>query len=258
MILRRLAKSLRSQDWGTVVLEVVIVVLGVFIGIEVSNWNEDRQKRALAQSYVERLATDLSAELTTWEDALQYFQTTHGHARSALEAYNAPAEDLDPQFLIDLYQASQERHLSIRRSTYDELVATGGIEYLRDQALRDALGIHYDLSARRQSVLEDITDYRPVLRRHMDHRVQAAIVEACGETYLRDDFGYQGLRLPESCEIDLPETLVRQEVRRLHDNQVVQQHLRYQASNLTSRIIALEYAVIGARNTRDAVRELER
>jgi len=39
MIIRRLVQSLRRRDWFTVVIEILIVVVGVFIGIEVSNWN---------------------------------------------------------------------------------------------------------------------------------------------------------------------------------------------------------------------------
>ncbi|MAK62760.1 MAG: hypothetical protein CMK09_17460 [Ponticaulis sp.] len=42
MILRRIAQSIRKQDWFTVVIETLIVVFGVFIGLQVNNWNEAR------------------------------------------------------------------------------------------------------------------------------------------------------------------------------------------------------------------------
>ena len=37
MILRRLATSIRKQDWFTVFIETLIVVFGVFIGLQVNN-----------------------------------------------------------------------------------------------------------------------------------------------------------------------------------------------------------------------------
>ena len=40
MILRRITANFRRQDWMAVVIELVIVILGVFIGIQVSNWNQ--------------------------------------------------------------------------------------------------------------------------------------------------------------------------------------------------------------------------
>jgi hypothetical protein len=38
--LRRLADALRKQDWFTVAVETLIVVFGVFIGLQVGNWND--------------------------------------------------------------------------------------------------------------------------------------------------------------------------------------------------------------------------
>jgi hypothetical protein len=40
MILRRLSDAFRKQDWFTVAVEILIVVLGVFLGLQVNNWNE--------------------------------------------------------------------------------------------------------------------------------------------------------------------------------------------------------------------------
>jgi len=36
MILRRLASAIQQQDWFTILLEIMIVVLGVFIGLQVN------------------------------------------------------------------------------------------------------------------------------------------------------------------------------------------------------------------------------
>jgi hypothetical protein len=41
MILRRTMEHLRRQDWVAVAIEFVIVVLGVFVATQVSNWNEE-------------------------------------------------------------------------------------------------------------------------------------------------------------------------------------------------------------------------
>ena len=39
MILRSVTKHVKEQNWFAVILDLVIVVFGVFIGIQVSNWN---------------------------------------------------------------------------------------------------------------------------------------------------------------------------------------------------------------------------
>ncbi|MCC6788995.1 MAG: hypothetical protein IT547_14270, partial [Hyphomonadaceae bacterium] len=45
MILRRVMEHLRKQEWTAIGIDFVIVVLGVFVGIQVSNWNEGRLER---------------------------------------------------------------------------------------------------------------------------------------------------------------------------------------------------------------------
>ena len=58
MILRRLAQQLREQNWAAIAIEFVLLVLGVFLGIQVANWNEDRQQAARQVHYLERLRID--------------------------------------------------------------------------------------------------------------------------------------------------------------------------------------------------------
>lgn len=70
MIINRLVQSLGKRDWFMVVVEIVIVLVSVFIGIGVSNWNEDRQNRILAESHLERLASDLESEAIAGDDVL--------------------------------------------------------------------------------------------------------------------------------------------------------------------------------------------
>lgn len=63
MILRRLAEAIAEQNWFTVVLEVLIVVAGIFVGLQVDGWNEARKDRALEREYLIRLHQDIQADI---------------------------------------------------------------------------------------------------------------------------------------------------------------------------------------------------
>jgi len=39
MILSRLSHSLKEQNWTVIVVEFVLLVSGVFLGMQVANWN---------------------------------------------------------------------------------------------------------------------------------------------------------------------------------------------------------------------------
>ena len=55
MILRRISENVRSQNWFTVAVEFVIVVVGVFLGLQVQDWNEARKERIEEQGLLSRL-----------------------------------------------------------------------------------------------------------------------------------------------------------------------------------------------------------
>ena len=45
MIYKRVAARLKGQDWAAITIELAIVIVGVFIGTQVSNWNAERLER---------------------------------------------------------------------------------------------------------------------------------------------------------------------------------------------------------------------
>ena len=43
MLLGRVIKHVEAQNWTAILIDFVFVVVGVFSGIQVSTWNDDRQ-----------------------------------------------------------------------------------------------------------------------------------------------------------------------------------------------------------------------
>ncbi|MEQ9314754.1 MAG: hypothetical protein RLN72_02820 [Henriciella sp.] len=55
MILQRIATSIRTQDWFTVLIETLIVVLGVFLGLQAQQWILERDRQNREGAYLARL-----------------------------------------------------------------------------------------------------------------------------------------------------------------------------------------------------------
>ena len=77
MLLRRVTGHVRAQNWTAVVIDFAIVVIGVFIGIQVANWNDGRTSKrnylqALARAKVEIAGniTFIGAETKAIENSL--------------------------------------------------------------------------------------------------------------------------------------------------------------------------------------------
>jgi len=70
MILRRVMAHFRKQEWTAIAIDFVIVVMGVFIGIQVANWNDERAERRAEAVFLAALSGDIESELRTTEDFL--------------------------------------------------------------------------------------------------------------------------------------------------------------------------------------------
>lgn len=64
MILRRMADAIRDQNWFTVTIEILVVVVGIFIGLQVDDWNDWRKDRLDEHFYLQRLHDDVELALS--------------------------------------------------------------------------------------------------------------------------------------------------------------------------------------------------
>src|SRR5215217_3917941 len=129
MILRRLTENLRAQNWTAITIEFLIVVVGVFIGTQVANWNQGRLEKQAAQRMLIELAPELRSQLEFFESANAYFTVTRRYADQALAGWNGDPQVSDEQFVIAAYQASQIYGIGINPASWS---VTFGGEQLRN------------------------------------------------------------------------------------------------------------------------------
>lgn len=58
MLLRRVTKHVKEQNWFAVAIDFLIVVIGVFIGIQVANWNDTQAEQRRANDLIMRMITE--------------------------------------------------------------------------------------------------------------------------------------------------------------------------------------------------------
>lgn len=63
MILRSVTQHVKDQNWFAIVLDFLIVVIGVFVGLQVSNWNEERANEGIVAAHLSEIAQDLRSHL---------------------------------------------------------------------------------------------------------------------------------------------------------------------------------------------------
>jgi len=59
MLLRSITKHVKDQNWFAVALDFAIVVFGILIAFQITNWNEARAQRVSEHDFIERLHQDV-------------------------------------------------------------------------------------------------------------------------------------------------------------------------------------------------------
>jgi hypothetical protein len=64
MILRRVIAHFRNQEWTAIALDFVIVVVGILLAFQITEWSEERAELKRSQEYLSRIRADLVADMT--------------------------------------------------------------------------------------------------------------------------------------------------------------------------------------------------
>lgn len=206
MILRRFAEALKQQNWAAIAIEFVLLVLGVFLGIQVANWNEERETHRKAEVFTARLTEDLRKEGWGYEWIIQYNRETNENQRRVLDAMSGEITLSDEQFLVSAYRATQYKENNRYRATYDELVSTGTIGLIADQALRETAGNVFAAPWLDQIAEQTRnSEYRKLFRETVPADVQEALLTRCGDRFgtLLDYATING-SIDYPCTLDLP------------------------------------------------------
>ncbi len=155
MILRRVMAHLRKQEWTAIAIDFVIVVLGVFLGLQVSNWNEAAADRRAESAYLSQLQGDLQrieAEVSSQVE-FEQFQGRLVVTVGDLIA-SSPSADRSRKISMALTQLTMRRTLRTESPTFTDLQSSGNLEIISDPELRAAI-ITYFFSARRLEAVID-------------------------------------------------------------------------------------------------------
>lgn len=159
MIVRGLAARLKQHAWFAVAVDLLVVIVGILLALQLDAWAERRHERNLERVYLQRLAEDLEIERGRMEAA-------KGFANRRIEAARLLGRLLtDPKLATRepdrvpwaLETATWRSYPQINAFVYRELQSTGRLVLLRSETLRRSLAEHYTALQHDARVGEDLT-----------------------------------------------------------------------------------------------------
>ena len=235
MIYKRFAANLRAQNWLAIGIELGIVIVGVFIGTWVANWNQERAARAETRRMIVQLAPSLDLLEQYFVSVRDYYGVTRDYADIALAGWASDPSVSDADFVIAAYQASQITGLITNGSAQGSILGADQLRRIDDERLRTNLStlISSDYSIIDLPAVD--TPYRRNVRRLIPMALQDRIRARCNDVPPTE--GKFFVTLPPTCGVTLPDAEAAAAAAKLRQNLDVRDDLQWH--------IAAQAALIG-------------
>jgi hypothetical protein len=251
----KVAHSLRMRlarhDWLHAAIDLVIVVVGVFLGMQANTWNEDRLRQQQGREYRAMLREDLDTNLRTVVNRRRYYQWVRAEALATQAGLARPSSKDGEQFLIGAYQASQMLPWAIKRNTYDQILSTGALGDLGTPLLRDQVSNYYVTADVTGANIVSVPPYREILRRVMPYEVQQRVRTRCPEVVGQDSAGSSEVTPAGACELGLDAATVRRAVVQVHDWPQLSLDLNRLIVDLDQKLLSVNLIAARAIKTRN-------
>jgi hypothetical protein len=160
MILRRISENIREQNWFAVAVEFVIVVVGVFMGLQVQDWNEARKERIEEHDLLGRL----------YEEALELLEAQREELvglkdrADILMSVNPVLFSQEPSRVITDKQCAYISSSHVFRRppdelpVLDEMLSAGRFDVLQDKDIKEQLRAYVIFRGRGRAYYQEATN----------------------------------------------------------------------------------------------------
>lgn len=140
--------------------EIILVMIGILLALQISNWNDDEKDKHLEQTFLEKLKSNLEDDIALYKDVNTSNTNFLKHLDSAqniLEHYkNFTTKDLQKHLPFLMYHS----RFNTNQTAFDNLVSIGKMNIIQNDALTENLLLYYRrVNLLKESMAESIDAY---------------------------------------------------------------------------------------------------
>ncbi len=163
MILRRFMQHVREQNWFAVGLDVIVVIVGIFLGLQVQERYGDIEEREQERLYLNRLHTEVVQSLNFTGDnfegvrLLDEFLNAEKNINEAIEViFGRDTETvLGEHHCASMFTSNIFNDQQTYLPTLEEMIASGRLVLIQNEAVKIALSEYtFSFNALKQMVAQ--------------------------------------------------------------------------------------------------------
>jgi hypothetical protein len=156
MIFRRIKAHIEKENWFAVLVDFLIVVVGVFIGIQVANWNEERKATHSEQALIARLADEFQVLAEKLDERATRAQGLTVSTSQLIDLVRGDERIEDDESIKKLLTDAIRFNAQVPLpTTFAEALQSGSIRELNNHELRQKLN-EYQVSRSWWSTVDDM------------------------------------------------------------------------------------------------------
>jgi Family of unknown function (DUF6090) len=124
--------------------EIVLVVSGILIALQINNWNSNRVQNKKEAIYMANIKRDLNEQLKTIDSQIEYERNINKIATPIIMNYKANQSfEVDSLFTVSIGILTGRRTFVKNTPTYTELISSGNIDIISNSVIKDEIIKYY-------------------------------------------------------------------------------------------------------------------
>ena len=236
-IRKQLAKDNKFFQYSRYAIgEILLVVIGILIALQINNWSEEHKDRKKGKEYMARLSEELETDRRNMKLNLAFYQDVSKYGQMALEYAEKGLQEGHThwEMLLAFFQAGQIWPLQQGTSTYEELKSAGDFALVQNPEIRKDLIFYYGQGALSYSQTVGINPpYRKMIRGKIPVEIQNYMWDNCHVT--------KGvIQYMKPCPPPISEKAAKELLRELVADRNLLEELRFFMSNIRAGMPPIE------------------
>lgn len=227
MLLRSITKHVKDQNWFAVALDFFIVVVGILIAFQITNWSTESALDAKERELLTELKHEIESDVVKATILRDHFANVHAAAKRSIAFIDSGADCGEACWpvLADFFHASHWFPVAVKRVTFEDMRRQG---LPRSREVIMAVENYHAQNHINALVLQGLPDYRENVRSVLPVSIHEAYWSTCWSL----DAGVETINY-DDCQKSVSNEVAAQAVAAILEREDIRPSLTFWFSEIT-------------------------